>query len=43
MLNSRNSILDPCHKSLEMFHGDHTNMPCIDWINHVVLDGGCAR
>ena len=28
---------------MAMFHDDRTNMPCIDWINHVVLDSGCAR
>ena len=32
-----------CLLVMAMFHGDRTNMPCIDWINHVVLDGGCAR
>ena len=31
-----------CLLVMAMFHGDCTNMPCIDWINHVVLDGGCA-
>ena len=32
-----------CLLLIGMYHGDRLNMPCIDWINHVVLDGGCGR
>ena len=32
-----------CLFLIGMYHGDRVNMPCIDWINHVVLDGGCGR
>ena len=32
-----------CLLLIGMYHGDRVNMPCIDWVNHVVLDGGCIR
>ena len=35
-----NGCMCYCLLVMAMFHGDHTNMPCIDWINHVFLDGG---
>ena len=26
-----------------LYQGDRTNMPLIDWVNHVILSGGCAK
>ena len=32
-----------CLLVFALFHGDRINMPGIDWVNHVVMDGGCGR
>ena len=32
-----------CLLVFDLFHGDRINMPGIDWVNHVVMDGGCGR
>ena len=31
-----------CLLIFALFHGDRVNMLGIDWVNHVVLDGGCV-
>ena len=32
-----------CLLIFAMYHGDRTNMPLVDWVNHVVLSGGCVK
>ena len=32
-----------CMLFTAMYHGDHANMSLVDWVNHVVLSGGCAK
>ena len=32
-----------CMLFIAMYHGDHANMSLVDWVNHVVLSGGCAK
>ena len=32
-----------CLLVFAMYHGDRSNMLSIDWVNHVVLDGGSAK
>ena len=32
-----------CLLILAMYHGDRANMSSIDWVNHVVLSGGCGK
>ena len=33
-----------CLLVFAMYHGDrHANMSSIDWVNHVLLSGGCAK
>ena len=32
-----------CLLVFALFHGDCINMPGIDWVNHVVMDGSCGR
>ena len=32
-----------CMLLIAMYHGDRANMSLVDWVNHVVLSGGCAK
>ena len=32
-----------CMLFIAMYHGDHANISLVDWVNHIVLSGGCAK